>query len=285
MNNQVITQEGVARKSFSYNKTYNIEIRQSTISNGEKSDCATISTVSKTFIEKNEQGLLYKIIVKNRTQSNKESLRGVENFLSGLLLKVVLVYTDEVGYIKSIANHEEIKEKWVLNRSDFLKRFASIDNLQQMADRMDDLVNSPTDLLDIFKQSDIGTLMFPPVFSESLTRDTKLIQRKFFYNFFGAYALPLLIETKLIANNVENSSAIKVTRLGKLDRTLFWEDEVKEMFREIYDIFPLNVNLTTSYVELFEFNMDATIDAALQIFSTSVGEIYKFDQVIKLTQA
>jgi len=240
--------------------------------------------VSKSFIEKNEHGLLYKIVVKNRTQNNKESLRGIENFLTGRLLNITLLYTDEVGYIKSLANHDEIKEKWAANRSDFLQDFNSADNVNELADRMDILVNNEADLVDIIKQSDIGTMIFPPVYTASLTRDTKLVQRKFFHNFFGAYALPLLIETKLIANNVANSEAVKITRLGKLDRTLFQEDEVKEMFREIYNIFLLNVNVISSYTELFDLNADSTIDTALQIFSTSVGEIYQFDQATKLTE-
>lgn len=281
MKSKAIKREGVIRESFDYVKAYNIETTQKITSEGKESTCVVKMNVTKTFIEKNELGLLYKIVVSDRVQSNKESLRGVENFLAPLQ-NVLMIYTDEMGYVKSIANLEKVKEKWIDKRGTFINRFRHINDLEEMTNRLDELMNNKDGFTNIFKQSDIGTLLFPPVYTEELSEETKVLQWKYFYNFFGTYALPLYIETELIENKEENSTVTKVARIGMLDPEHFEEDEVKAMFREGYNTDDLNDDVGVNYAELYDLNRDSTIDKALQIFFVAVGNKYIFDQMTKV---
>lgn len=281
MKSKAINRVGLIRDSFDFVKYFKIETKQKITSNGKESNCIVKMNVTKTFIEKNELGLLYKIEVSDRIQSNKENLRGVEDFLAPLQ-NVLLVYTDEMGYVKSIANLEKIKEKWVNKRGAFISKFGHIEEIEEMTNRLDELMNNKDGFTNTFKQSDLGTLLFPPVYTEELNEETKVLQWKYFYNFFGAYILPLFIETQLIENKEEGSTATKVARIGIIDTEHFAEDEVKGLFREIYNTDDLNVDVAVNYAELYDLNKDSTIDKALQILFVAVGKTYIFDQMTKV---
>ncbi len=261
-----------------YSKIYTLEIKQTVTSMNEVSNNTITLDVEKNFIKKDDFGYLFSVIVKKRTQTNTDGLRNMENFLSRLQHKTIL-RTDETGNIKSIANHEEIKELWNDSQNDFFKKFKRVDDIDNIIKRLNKLFDVKEDFLSLFKQSEIGTLLFPPIYFSEIETNLKIAQQKFYKDFFGPYLLPFRLQTEL--HHLSNKKTpIRFTRFGNIDQKFFNEDEIKLYFRRLYQTYNLSVNFETTYVEIYDLNNSYGIDNAFQLFGVKVGECYSFDQIV-----
>lgn len=264
-----------------YSKKYEIEIVQKTVSESDISENTTSFVVEKTLIKTDHIGFLYTLKITERKQSNYEELRAMEDYLS-FLQKEIILYTDKLGHLKSIVNLREIEEEWTLCRSEFRKKFKKTPNIDEIVERLNLLFKDMESFTLLFSQSELASLLFPPIYTELLTAKSHLLQQKNFDDFFGAYTLPLLLKTEVIKLPTKDNQALKISREGTINNHLLKEDEIKQFFRDLYQSYSLIVDLNINYIELFDLDINNTIDYSMQIFSVKVGSIYSFEQFSKV---
>jgi len=262
--------------------TYNIETYTTVTSLEEVKDNIMTAKVTKRFIDKDEVGYLYEVNLIERNQPDNGGFNNMENYLSKLQKKL-LIYTNDIGSIISISNMESIKGFWYNRRQEFVKLFNHIHEIEDITKRVDELVESEESFMNVFAQSEIGTLLFPAVFTEMLQKDQAIIQRKFFQNFFGAYSLPLLLETQLVYPDNPEITATKIARTGSIEWQFFEEDGIKSFFRETFKDYPYINNFDAFYSELYDLDIKCDISNALQLLYVKVGDIYSFDQKTTLS--
>ncbi|MFD2561820.1 hypothetical protein [Aquimarina rubra] len=261
-----------------YSKTYFIEIRQAVKSKQELNENTINIEVDKNFIKKDDFGYLFSIEVQKRTQSDTNGFRGMEDFLSKLQQKII-VYTDETGEIKSIVNHDEIKELWVDSQKEFLNIYRNVKDIKNITKRINELLDSREDFLNLFEQSEIGTLLFPKIYFPDLRVHKQIFHQKFYRDFFGPFSLPLLIKTELLEENNKKKHT-RVFNEGIIDEQKFQEDAIKLFFRRLYTTYNLIVDFDIIYSELYDLNEKNVIDSVFQIFEVKVGEVYSFNQIV-----
>ncbi|WP_299883874.1 hypothetical protein [uncultured Lacinutrix sp.] len=264
-----------------YSKSYEIEITQKIISESDVNENITSYNVKKSLIKKDAFGFLYSLDITKRKQSNQEGLRGMEYYLS-LFQKKIILYVDELGQFKSIVNLKEIEEQWITSRSDFKKRFKKTPNISEIIERLNLLFSDMESFIKVFNQSELVSLLFPPVYTEFLTTESYLIQQKNYEDFFGAISLPLLIKTEIIKLPTKDNKALKMSRQGHINKSLFKEDEIKQFFRNHYQKYNLIVDFDINYIELLDLDSKYVIDYAMQIFSVKIGGVYLFEQFSKV---
>ncbi|WP_299251380.1 hypothetical protein [uncultured Aquimarina sp.] len=252
---------------------YDVETYTSVQTLEETRENTVESTISKRFIEKNKFGNLYVVNFLQRNQSYNEGISKVEDYLMRFQKKL-LIYTNDIGSIISIPNIREIRELWDDSKIEFRKRFKNIHGLQNIIERIDYLFISEKGFLQVFAQSEIGTLLFPGIYSDKLQEDKALIQHKFFQNFLGPYPLPILLETKIIDSS-DNKN--KIARTGSIQWQFFEEDKIKSFFREILKDYPYINEFDAFYSELYDLDSEYCMTNALQLLYVKVGNVYSVD--------
>ncbi|AXT60390.1 hypothetical protein D1816_08520 [Aquimarina sp. AD10] len=273
----MVVQEKVLKDRNRNTVFYDIETSTSVKSLEEIRENTLNSKVSKRFIDKNDFGYLYEVNILKKSQSNNQGFNEMEEYLSRLQ-KNLLIYTNDTGSITSIPNIGEIRELWEDCKFEFKKEFKNIHDIHNIVERMDNIMKSKRGFLEVFLQSEIGTLLFPGFYSRTLQNDKALLQRKFFQNFFGAYTLPILLETQIIMPDNIKNKLIKVVRTGSIEWQFFEEEEVKSFFREILEDYPYINRFDAFYSELYDINNKHQITNALQLLYVKVGDIYSIDR-------
>lgn len=273
----MVVQEKVLKDLNRNTVFYDIETYSSVTSLEEVRENTLNSKVSKRFIYKNDFGYLYEVNILERKNPDNQGFNEMEGYLSRLQKKL-LIYTNDMGSITSIPNIGEIRELWEDSKFEFKKKFKNIHDIHNIVKRMDNILKSKRGFLEVFSQSEIGTLLFPGFYSKTLQKDKALLQRKFFQNFFGAYTLPILLETQIIKPDHIKNEAIKLIRTGSIEWQFFEEEEVKSFFREILKDYPYINRFDAFYSELYDLNNEHHITNALQLLYIKVGDVYSIDK-------
>lgn len=275
-NKSKILENTFALPKEKYSKKYAIEVRQRVVSKGYESNNVTTFEVEKKFIKKDDFGFLFSIVVLDRKQSNIEGLRGMEDYLSKIQDEITL-YTDEKGNIKTIVNYKEVFGKWMNCKSKFLKKYKHVDDIKGIAQRITTTFDVKEEFLNLFRQSEIGTLLFPPIYIPELKQNKTAVQHKFYRDFFGPYLLPFRLEI----NAIKPKKGIETTigRVGEIDKHFLEEDKIKLYYRKLHSTYNLIVDIESAYTEIFNVDNSNIIDNAFQLFGVKLGSFYSFDKI------
>jgi len=264
---------------------YKIETKQ-TITFIEETTEDTISLeVSKRFIKKDNIGYLHEILVEKREQNNIKGTRELGCFLEKLNEKIIL-YTNSIGQIISIANFGEINEIWTDIKNDFKKKFKSDNDIEKMIERMEIIMSNQKNFLPLFRQTEIATLLFPPIFIKDLVNSNdqnQYFQHKIFPFFYGKYSLPIKLITSLNSQKKIQDSTLSISRVGIINEDIFDEKAVKTMFRNYYKNPTIIADITCKYGEMFYLNNENIIQRGTQLLNTAVGDMFQFGQFTNIS--
>ena len=262
--------------------SYKIEILQNIALLGEHSGNETTLFVDKRFISKDEHGYLFEIIVNERIQSDLEAFRGLEFEFSKLQSKI-LIYTNDLGAPIRIANIKALREEWVDIKMDIRKQYQGFHNLAIILSNMDTLINSEDGYLKLFKNSEIGTLLFPSIYYPEL-QERQLLKHKFFLNFFGDIPLPLRTKTEFLSFE-EESAITKVCKSGSLAVNILDLDGVRKYFKSLYNKHVFIESIDINYAELYDLDAIMEVENAVQIFYLTLADnVYTFDQKVLISK-
>lgn len=263
-------------------KSLNYQIKTTTLL--ETNDGRTKNTIeadiTKTFIHTDSFGHLFSLETKNRKQSNIEDLSGLEEKLS-LLLKKLTLYCNGYGEIVKIANKSQIKEDWYFQKKDIRKEYSkTIPKIDDILHGAEELIKDEAAFIKLITKSEIGTLLFPPIYKQQLLTKKQLRQNKEFTHFFDDYELPLVITTSLI----EDTDTInnQIIRSGVINNLKFKTPEVKRFFRKLYNAQDLAVDIDVAYLETYDLDMDNDIYSASQMMGIEIDKLYSYRQISKL---
>jgi len=252
-----------------------IKTRENTIQNRVE------AKVKKTYLRTEDIGLLYRVEINDRTQTNIEGQLGVEKALSFLVRKLVLLINFK-GEIIGVINGEQIKENWHRQMNNFKSNFKdSIPDLQEFLIAIDALIDDKQALLNLVNKSEVLTLLFPPVYEQKLFAKKIMDQQKDLYDFFENYALTLKLNT-LLKNTYDEGGMTQIVRSGTLDKRRFKMDEVKKDLRAIYQIPNLSVKIKADYLEAIDLDYKNSVDASTQMLNVEIKHIYNLRQFSKL---
>lgn len=280
-------------------KTYTIDISQRTIMGGIPNENCVFIRIKKNLQRKNKKGYIYLLEIEERKQYNTQGIRGLENDLAPLLQRIEL-QTNFEGEITKILNLYEIKTPWFWGslRSQFLKQHKDKKTIYAIAEEVDTILGSHALFLENFKQSEIATLLFPPIYNKSITVGKHYTQEKEFSDFFGDIALPLQLSTTLKEyqkppeadyqfrisqqNNTPNKGKAKVVRTGIIHPTLFNEQAASRYFKDLTDNYKLITNITAKYLETYDIDQNHHVDYAGQLLSVDIKNLFSFNQIVRV---
>ncbi len=237
--------------------------------------------VKKTFIRKDDFGYLFSVKVIDRKQSNKDDVLGVEDQLANLQNKLTL-YTDEHGDIISIVNRGEISEKWYEQKKFFKKEHKHhIENINQFIEGVDAIIKNHDEFLNLVKKSEINTLLFPPIYQHNLLVEDAIKQQKVWHDFFDTTALPVKLDTKVVAIN-EDTLGYQIIRSGDIDTPGFDEEKASQLLSTLYDVHKYNIKIDGSYLEALDLSEDDSVEEATSLMNIEIPGVYSYRQISKL---
>jgi len=260
---------------FNFGMVQVIKTRENTIQNRVE------AKVKKTYLRTEDIGLLYRVEINDRTQTNTEGDFGIEKALSFLLRKVVLLINFK-GEITGIINREQIKESWQRQANYFESNFKdSKPDIQEFLIAVDALIDDKQAFLNLVNKSEVFTLLFPPIYEQKLFAKKIIDQKKDLNDFFENYALTLKLNT-LHKSTYDEGGMTQIVRSGALDNRRFKTDEVKKHLRTAYQIPNLSVKIKADYLEAIDLDYKNSVDASTQMLNVEIKHIYNLRQFSKL---
>ncbi|MHA7059019.1 hypothetical protein ACWGOQ_0017470 [Aquimarina sp. M1] len=237
--------------------------------------------VKKSFIRKDPIGYLFSVEILTRTQSNKEGVLDIENQLAGLQKKLVL-YTDQHGDIISIVNRGEIYEEWDDQKNTFKNAYKDdLENIDTFIEGVNAIINNHEEFLNFVKKSEVSTLLFPPIYQQSLLSQRSVKQQKVMHDFFDTTALPFCIDTRIVARN-KQTMGYQIIRSGDIDNPRFDEESASTLISNLFDVHKYNIKIESNYLETLDLNNDDIIEEATMLLNVEVPGIYNYRQISKL---
>lgn len=275
------TLETLAPNTMNRWVSYKMEITQRTQMGVSIDENLVSMEVIKRFTQKDNDGLVYQLSIKNRKQKSAKQLRMVENDLAFLKEELVL-RTDHQGKLTAILNLHDIITKWQDYKDFFYTKNKNLPHIEALMEDIDEMLNDPEEFLKTIKQSEVGTLLFPAIYLDELEIGVPQMQKKQFDDFFGETALPLILKTELKKVDRLSGSA-HIFRGGVLDEEGFDHQAVKRMFRKLADNIQMAVGVNVDYMETYNLDKHQWIAHAGQLFAVRIKGLYNFEQVVRLT--
>lgn len=283
MNSTITQPQDIHIHRMEIPREYNFGMVQAIETLGKTTQNRVEANVKKTFLRKEINGYLYRVEVSNRTQTNTEGTLGIEEALSFLFRRVILL-TNIKGEIIDITNRPKIREEWHGEERKFRKRFKNIiPDLDGFLIAMDYLIDDKHAFLDSINKSELFTLLFPPIYEQKLASKKVIAQQKDLHNFFGDNALAIEIDT-LLKSFYDEGDGVEVMRSGTLDKQRFNMDGVKKYLRETYATPNLSVQVNANYLEVFDLCAKCEVAAATQMLNVEVEHIYNLRQFANLKE-
>jgi hypothetical protein len=257
-----------------------VEVQQ-IVSPEETIENQIAANVEVTLLEKNHYGFLYNIEIHKRYQSNTEGMLGLDEALAFLQKKIVL-YTNIHGEIISIVNRGQIAEDWYDQAKIIKKEF------KYLIPKMDDFLDGVSTLIDdsdlfvnFVEESEVFSLLFPPVYNYHLMKEVSIEQNKSFGNFFDTTSLPLTVQTTVTGIN-KNTKGKQLMRFGQLDTFKFNKESASKLFTQSYGIHESALSFEVSYLESFDLDKEDMVDKASAMLGVKVNNLYHLKQISKL---
>ncbi|RNL83273.1 hypothetical protein ED312_15430 [Sinomicrobium pectinilyticum] len=274
--------EKITPKTVLSKATYQIDIRQRAAMGSMPQENVVKIIAEKKLLSRDEEGFVYRLHIPERKQSNQEGIRALEYDLSWLQQKLEL-RTNNQGEVTHIFNLWEIEDIWRANRNRFYQKHKRFSAIEDVMEQTDVLLQNPERFISVFKESEVGSLLFPPLYEEHTEIGQKTAQHKVFEGFFETVDLPLLLTTtlkrrkELIANNAH------LLRKGTLDTDRFDQKRVQKMFRKLADKITLKVGVDLNYLETYDLDRYDWIDYAGQLFRVRIKGLFTFEQIARIT--
>lgn len=281
MKNQILTKKRpITLDNSTTPINYHIETSTLLVSNEDQIVNTITADISKTFIQKDSFGTLFSLEVKNRKQSNLDGNASLENELAWLQQELIL-YCNDKGEIINIVNREHIKEEWFSRKKEIKKSHKYIiDDIDIILQGTESLLEDELAFIELINASEIGTILFPPIYDQKLSTKKPLHQQKVFPLFFDDYELPLSIKTTLI----DNKEAIhnQIIRSGSINTVRFKSSEVKRFFRKLYNAQDLRIDLDVAYLETYDLDVYNNVYASSQTMGVEINDLYRYRKISKL---
>lgn len=257
-------------------RTYLFEIHQRSIMGAVPNDNIVRITVKKQSIP-TKHGMFYQLNVLNRKQSNTEGIRAIEQDLF-FLQKKLIIQTDAEGNILKIDNLPEIKALWEKSKRDFRKRHKKLEDIDALIRVTDELLENNEEFTNNIKESDIATLLFPPIYSKIINEEATYEQQKDFSDFFGEVTLPLKLKTTF-----KQRKKLNVLRKGIIDEERFDDQKVTNFFRTLADNYQLGVKVIADYLETYDLDEEHWITHAGQMMTVKIQGLFYYEQLVRVT--
>ncbi|MBQ4820628.1 hypothetical protein [Aquimarina sp. MMG016] len=261
---------------------YKIDTKQTIISMGNSQESLITYEVSKRFIKKDHVGYLFEVLVNKRERNTENCNQEIDDYLFKLQEKVIL-YTNKIGQIISIANFGEIVETWEDIKNGFRKKFKKDKDIDQVMEKMSLIMSKNDNFLTLYHKSEISALLFPPIYIDGLELpDNQVFQYKVIPYLFGMFSAPFKLLTKHLKKN-SDTNLLAIGRSGFIDNSLFEKTAVQLMYREMYKSPSMNADINCNYSDMLYLNQENNIDSGYQLLDISIGEVYSFNQFSNAT--
>lgn len=257
-------------------RTYLFEIRQRSIMGAVPNDNIVRMTVKKQSMP-TKHGMFYQLNVINRKQSNTEGVRAIEQDLFFLQEKLI-IQTDAEGNLLKINNLPEIKVLWEKSKRNFRKKHKKLEDIDTLIKVTDELLENNPAFTNNIKESDITTLLFPPIYSKTIDEGITYQQKKDFADFFGEVTLPLKLTTTF-----KQRKKLNVLRKGILDEERFEDEKVANFFRTLADNYQLGVKVTVDYMETYDIDKQHWVTHAGQLMAVKIQGLFYYEQIVRVT--
>ncbi len=265
--------------NYKVSRHYQMEISTLLVSNEDQVTNEITADVTKTLLKKDDGGAFFSVEVKNRKQPYLEGNALIENELTKLQEKLV-VYCTNQGVITSIVNRGQIKEDWHFQKKRIKKAYkGEIEDIDLILEGTDLLLDDRAALLRLISESEIMTLLFPPIYNQELLERKTLDHDKVFSQFFDEYDLPLTIKTTLLDHKEAVNN--QIIRSGSLNNYEFELAEVKRFFRRLYNAQDLAIDIDVAYVETFDLDIDDNVYAGTQMMGVEIDQLYRYRKISK----
>lgn len=260
---------------------YRLDILQRTKLGGVASENKIQEIFDKEFLGKDHKGDVFQILLKERTHTNTNPLQTIEHDLA-LLKGNLVLRTNDLGEITKILNLKDIENDWHKHKSKFYKIHRKFEYIDAIMQETTVLLQSPEQFLAIIQETEMATVLFPPIYNTALSENQDIEQEKIFTDFFGSEALPLQILTS-IKNSDPYAPKIEILRDGILNTNAFQAEKVQQHFRKLTDTTKLRAKVDIAYIETFDLDMFHWVDYAGQVLSVTIKDLFTFQQVIRVT--
>jgi len=257
-------------------REYLFEIHQKSMMGRIAHENTVHMTVKKQSIP-TKHGMFYELNVTNRKQSDTEGIREIEQDLFFLQEKMTL-QTNAQGEVLKITNLPDIRTLWEKNKKGFRKKYKTLENIDELVAANDELLENSEAFTDNIKQSDIVTLLFPPIYSKIIDEETSYEQEKDFSGFFGEVTLPLKLTTTF-----KQRKKLNVLREGILDDERFDDHKVTNLFRTLADNYQLGVKVIADYLETYDLDEQNWITHAGQLINVKIQGLFYYQQIVRVT--
>lgn len=274
-------QERVTIVATNKEQSYTLDIRQRSTVGGVANENLVKATIQKKCVRYNTTGFVYELTVTERTQSNLEEFRAIENDLAFLQKKIV-VQTNLQGLPVSILNLGDIRYMWKYYQKIVKKTHKTTVNIDTIIEETSTLLNNNKLFTENFINSEIGTLFFPPIYNILGAKGDVCKQEKEFNGFFGAVGLPLRLTTTLKEFSRTKEKA-QILRQGEINENLFDHYTVRKQFRKLADNLQLAVPVTTKYIETYDLHTYYGIQHAGQLLYVEIPALFSYEQIARIT--
>lgn len=261
---------------------YRMEALQRVVLGGLPNENRVKSEIKKVLTDTAKDRFVYRIDILGREQNNVDEIRRAEA-LTAMLWDGVIIETDYTGAIIHIINQNEIAEKWHRVRPQVEKDLAFLENKADVLASIDDLCTTPEELRMAFEESDMGTLLFPPIYNRLEKPGDSIEQHRSYHDFFGKVSLPIRIITTLKRWDILKDKAT-IIREGQLDEPIFDHREMARHFKVLADDLSIKAEKPIlRYVETFDLDGYRWITHSGLVFSVEIPSLFHYEKILRLT--
>ncbi|GAD05024.1 hypothetical protein HQ45_07985 [Porphyromonas crevioricanis] len=263
-------------------ETYRMEALQRVVLGGLPNENRVRSEIKKILTDTAKNRFVYRIEISGWEQSNMDGIRRAEAS-TVMLWDGVLIETDNTGAIIRIINQNEIAEKWYRMRPQVEKNLTFLENKAEVLASIDNLCIAPEELKTVFEESDMGTLLFPPMYNCLEKPGDSIEQHKSYHDFFGKVSLPIRIITTLKRWDILKDK-VTIIREGQLDEPIFDHREMARHFKVLADDLSIKAGKPIlRYVETFDLDGYRWITHSGLVFSVEIPNLFHYEKILRLT--
>lgn len=251
-----------------FDKYYHITETKRSYIGGFVEENAIQTEVRSKVIKREKDFVICGVRTMKRTQTSEHPIHEIEALINSIK-KWIEVRINFKGEIIGIDNIESIQEKWKAISYQMPMKFGQINGGDILLGHLNQLVKDKSEFEKTIMNSDILSLLFPPVFNqlEELGRPREIIHP----SVFGQTDLPI---TKQMFISKHDDRHTEIRGSGELNMDKFDEEGFRTMLKTLYDKYDMSTNLDVKYQDIVELDSDGVLKFSGQmLFALVKGKI------------